>query len=120
MSEIFSLKISSDLSLVLPDPSQAPPIYKQIDKNRESLREWLDFIDNTNSFLDIEKNIRQRLVGFYQNKSAAFFVKYKGKYIASAGFVKINHISQRGEIGYWLLPECRGQGIITNSVKALN
>jgi ribosomal-protein-serine acetyltransferase len=112
----FELKINQQLSLVIPRLSNAKEIYRLIDNDREHLRQWLPFTDSTQSVEDVRKNLIDRIETFDRNEQAAFYGTLNGEFVASVGFVKLENTD--GEIGYWLLSQYQGKGLVTAFVKA--
>lgn len=114
----FELKINKKISLVIPEVDSASVIFPLIDSDREHLREWLPWVDVTLSVKDVEQNLVERIETFERKEQAVFYVLYEKQFVASAGFVKIDHKNKKGEIGYWILSGFQGRGIITESVKS--
>ena len=52
-----ALKVSEGIELRLPDLDFAQPLFEVVDQDRENLREWLSWVDNTNAV----ENIREFL-----------------------------------------------------------
>ncbi len=115
-SVIFKIKIDDSLSLVMPHPESASIIFNLIDKDRDHLRTWLPWVDSTTSIEDTRKNLIERIESFKQKKQASFYGTWNGEFVASVGFVSI--IDGEGEIGYWLLSNFGGHGLMTTYVKA--
>lgn len=115
-SVLFKIKIDETLSLVIPHPSCAPEIFSLIDKDRDHLRAWLPWVNSTITAEDTRKNISDRIEGFNEKKSASFYGTLNGDFVASVGFISLN--DGEGEIGYWLLSEYGGKGLMTTFVNA--
>ena len=113
---LFEITIDDRLSLVLPSLDYAKEIYQLIDQDREQLRRWLPWVDETQSVRDTRQNLINRIDGFRAKREAAFFGVLDGMIVASVGFV--SHDKNEGEIGYWLLSEHRGRGLMTVFVTA--
>lgn len=115
-SVLFEIKIDESLSLVIPHQSCAPEIFSLIDKDRDYLRTWLPWVDSTTTAEDTRKNISDRIEGFGKREQASFYGTLNGNFVASVGFISLN--DGDGEIGYWLLSEYGGRGLMTLFVKA--
>ncbi len=113
---LFELKITDDLSLVLPHPDSIHEIFTLIDGDREYLRTWLPWVDSTITPDDTLLNLLQRIADFHDRKKASFYGTLKGEVVASVGFVSLQ--GDEGEIGYWLLSSFTGKGLMTSFVRA--
>lgn len=113
---LFELKVDERLSLVIPDLSCAAEIFGLIDKDRDYLRQWLPWVDSVDSVVDTQNNLTERIESFNKQEEAAFYGMLDGEFVASVGFVDIQ--DTEGEIGYWLLSEYQGCGLVTRFVEA--
>lgn len=115
----FEIKINDKICLRIPSLNNSQDLFDAVDKDRIHLGEWLDWVDKTKSFKDTENNIKERIEGFENKKSASFIIYYEDKCIGSIGFIEINEKHKKGEIGYWLASNFGGKGIMTDCVKAV-
>jgi len=92
-----------------------------IDKSRETLREWLDWVDKTHVPEDIyndylvnwcQKNWESKTGYAYQ-----ICQKKDGAIIGSIDFFRIDSRAKSGEIGYWLTDDARGHGYMTEALR---
>lgn len=113
---VHEIKIDKSLSLVIPNLNCAPEIFSLIDKDREHLRTWLPWVDSTLTVDDTVKNLVERIETFQTLQQTAFYGTLDGNFVASVGFVILN--DGEGEIGYWLLSNYGGKGLMTTYVKA--
>lgn len=97
----------------------AAAIYEAVDKNRDDLRIWLPFVDGLNSIADEQSFLESALKVPYEERDVVYIIE-KGRNICGLiGFHFSDRTNHRTEIGYWLLPEYRGKGIVTNAVRYL-
>lgn len=97
----------------------AEVIYNAIDKNRDDLRTWLPFVDSLKSIADEQSFLESSLKVPYEERDIVYIIE-KGKSICGLiGFHFSDRANYRTEIGYWLLPEYRGKGIVTRAVHHL-
>lgn len=115
-TSLFEIRIDDRLSLVIPQLNSAREIFDLIDKDRLHLRTWLPWVDFTLTVEDTSKNLSDRIEGFNKKKQASFYGTVDGNFAASVGFISLN--SGEGEIGYWLLSNYEGRGLMTSFVKA--
>ncbi len=99
-------------------PEDATTIYKAIATHREYLGKWLPFVANLN-----EEEEKAFLTSVseqpHEDRNTVFMIKEKENFCGLIGFVNTENINHRTEIGYWLLPEYQGRGIMTNCVHQL-
>ena len=101
--------------LALQDAKQ---LYTLTDQSRESLKEWLPFIDHNKSWTDTEVFIKSTMVQFSNNNGFQAGIWYEGNIAGVIGFHKIDWNNKSTSIGYWLGKGYEGSGIMTESVKA--
>ena len=85
----YSAQIGPDFFIREATLADAAIIWQTIYDNRVYLRTWLPFVDGLKEVADEE------------------------------GFVITDNINHRTEIGYWLIPEYQGRGIMTRCVRHL-
>ena len=94
-------------------------IFDAIDKNRDDLRAWLPFVDGLKSVGDEQSFLSSSLQVPYEERDIVYMIE-KGKSICGLiGFHFSDRANHRTEIGYWLLPEYRGKGLVTRAVHHL-
>jgi len=116
---MFSRKITAELEIRLSLPQYADEIFAVTDANRRFLREWLPWLDRTNSAEETRKFIREQLDLFARGKALHVTIFYKGKVAGVAGFNEIDSVNGIGFIGYWLAEKYNGMGIMTKVVSDL-
>lgn len=86
---------------------------------REYLREWLPWLDTTQSVGDtkmfIESTLRQRAA----NNGFQAGIWHDEKLVGVIGFHRMDWPNRSTSIGYWLDKQFQGQGIMTKSAKKL-
>ncbi len=109
------MQVSPEIRLTRIKLTNALEIFEAIQANREYLREWLPFVDDTISVEDSKEFIN------YVNSTGEkiYLIYYNGEFAGLIGFKDTDVLNQKTEIGYWLLKKFQHKGIMTNSVKAL-
>lgn len=115
---VITLPIDDDLVLRQLSESDASPLFAVIDKNRTFLRQWLPWLDTSNSPEDTLFFIRTALEQFANNDGFAAGIHYKNVVVGTIGFHKVDWLNRSVEIGYWLAEDYQGKGIVTKSCKA--
>lgn len=113
------IAVSPAIRLRVPAAGDAMALFAAVDANRERLRKWLPWLDQSRS-LDqslafIENSTRARLA----KQSATWLIEYER---SLAGVISINDLSWQNracEIGYWIAAEFEGRGVMSQSVAAL-
>ena len=114
------LKVRENLELRVRAPEEAAETFAVIDKNREYLREWLPWVDATNSVEDVKKVIEKWQKEFAGKKDVVLGIYLDDKYVGNMGLHDINRNNSSAMIGYWLAEDAQGQGIMTDCVRALS
>jgi ribosomal-protein-serine acetyltransferase len=117
--EAKRLVVSSDVLLKEIRPEDATGIYNIIDRERDSLRRWLPFVDYTKTANDTAEFITSTLEPSCGNRECVFVIIYKGDTAGLIGFKGTDKANKRTEIGYWLSEQFRGKGVVTQSVRRL-
>ena len=127
MNKKYPKKIVSE-RIVLKHPIRptfklAEELYAIVDKSRNTLREWLPWVDKTNS---VEDEFTGFLVGSCQKnweEGCGFaYILYQKETRQLLGVVDLIHVhekNQSAEIGYWLSDEATGHGYMQEAVHAL-
>jgi ribosomal-protein-serine acetyltransferase len=92
-------------------------IFEAIDRDRNYLRRWLPFVDQTRKPEDTKdfiKQLQQNLRNDY-----VYTIWYKGDFAGLAGYKDSDPVNQKTEIGYWLAENMQGKGIMIQTVKKL-
>lgn len=108
-----------ELTLHAPDPSFAPALANLIDQNRTYLREWLPWLDYSNTIADSEKFLQDCLEAYLERTQCSMAIFLKDELIGMTGFNIINAANHSADIGYWLAQEHNGHGYMTEAVKAI-
>ena len=113
------LYIDEDLHLEKIKISHAGLLFEIIERDRNYLRRWLPFVDQTRKEKDTADYIRQILSPHHRDQNAVYTIWYRGEIAGLAGFKEIDMINNKSEIGYWLAEKLQGKGIITRTVRKM-
>lgn len=115
----MKIKVDKNITLQKVRLKSAEDIYACIDQSRDTLREWLPFVDHTKSKDDVEKYIKSTLYKRGDKKELVFEVLVNKKVVGLLGMKDIDMLNKKAEIGYWLGKDAVGKGIMTRSLIAL-
>ena len=115
----MKIQVNDRISMELLREDHAQELFALTDSNRKHLREWLPWLDFTNSITDTKKFIQTTDEQYKNGQGPQFALKYKGVLCGINGFHKIDTLHKIGSIGYWLAEPYTGKGIITSSTKVL-
>jgi ribosomal-protein-serine acetyltransferase len=91
----------------------------EIDKNRSFLREYLLWVDKTNSLKDVNDTTNMFIDLWNKGENYAYSIVLinTGKAVGSIDIHNINYKNHSAEIGYWLAEEHNGNGYMAEAVK---
>jgi ribosomal-protein-serine acetyltransferase len=97
------------------EQADAPAIFAEVDQNRERLRAWLPWVDETRSADDIRAFLdRWAATG---GKQIPFGIYVDGVLAGNIGLMLGD--PGEGEIGYWITEPFEGRGLITRACRAV-
>lgn len=109
------IKITETLVLRPTTLESTSDIYEAITRERDYLRTWLPFVDWTQD----ESNTLEYVQGVIDNEEVQYSIYDSDKFIGRIGFNHMDALNHKAEIGYWIIEEAQGKGIVTRSVKEL-
>jgi ribosomal-protein-serine acetyltransferase len=119
LKPMLNQKIDRNTELKLLEMEDSAELFALTDKNREYLRQWLPWLDSTNTIEDSKDFIRFSLEKYTGNKAFEAGIWFKGKLAGVIGLHEINWVNDSTAIGYWLGEEFRGNGIMTRTCQAV-
>lgn len=112
------LIVSPEITLQEAQVSDATALYQLIDSGRLYLREWLPFIDFSQSAADTELYLRSVTTpGNLQDQ--VYTIRFQGKVAGIIGYKTIDRMNRKLEIGYWLGEGFQKKGIMIRCCAAL-
>ena len=97
----------------------AADIYQAIDQQRDYLGEWLPFVGFTTKVEVTQAFISSVLKVPVEERECVFTIRKEGHFIGVIGFRDTDKANRKTEMGYWLLKEHQGHGIMTQAVAKL-
>ncbi|TQR18482.1 GNAT family N-acetyltransferase [Psychrobacillus soli] len=115
---MFTHMINEKTKLKMLDLRDSEQLFGLTIGSKETLREWLQFIDYTKSVVDTQSFIQSTMKQFSENNGFQAGIWYEGNLAGVIGFHKIDWNNKSTSIGYWLGNDYVGLGLMTASVKA--
>lgn len=119
METLFKYDINESAYLKLLDLSDVEELFALTDRSRDTLREWLPFVDDVKTVKDTEQFVKNAMQQYADHNGIQAGIYYDGKLAGVIGYHQINWQHKWTSIGYWLGNEFVGKGLVTNSMKAL-
>ena len=116
---MFQIRVDDHITLALLEQRHAPELFQMIDESRDTLRQWLPWVDATATVEDSVIHIQQTLQQFANNQGYQLGICYEGHIVGRVGMHGINRQNLSTSIGYWLSPKYEGKGIMTKACAAL-
>lgn len=111
--------VSENLILKLLSLESAVVMFEAIDNNRQHLRIWLPFVDNTRIEEDTENFIKSILRNSVPKPDIIYEIWFNDSFAGLIAIKELDEWNKRAELGYWLIPHLEGQGIMTSCCKAI-
>jgi ribosomal-protein-serine acetyltransferase len=115
----LQIRIDAETALCVPTEKDAEAIYQLIQTNNSYLRQWLPWIDFTQSIEDERAYIHSTLLQYQDNQSITFALWYQGQIVGSIGYHPFDWLNRRVELGYWLAQSYQGKGLMTRACQTL-
>ncbi len=99
----------------------AKDVFDAVDRERVRLGEFLPWVKFTKTIKDAEDYVEQSLVSWTKQEGFGFNIHLRGSgnFIGKVGIHAVSLQDKRCEIGYWILSDYEGQGLMSEAVKAL-
>ena len=96
------LHVENGLDLQLVGEDDAGELFAVVDSNREYLREWLPWLDATNSFEDEKAFISNSLEEYQKREGVFYTIRLEGRIIGTISLNWIDWGNKAAGVGYWL------------------
>jgi ribosomal-protein-serine acetyltransferase len=113
------IKIDDKTSIELIEERHTQSIFNMVNENRNYLRPWLPFVDRMQTVDFTEKFVHGTMQRNKDGIEYAFVIFHDSIMVGRVGVYKIDHQNRIGEIGYWIIENSQGNGIVTKSCKEL-
>ncbi|MEW9823679.1 MAG: hypothetical protein AB2992_00430 [Candidatus Symbiodolus clandestinus] len=96
------LKVSSDATLEVIQPSMAEALFGLIQRNKTRLSLFLLWPQQVANIRDTKAFIQEQLIAMQKGTAQIYAIHYQQNYAGIWSFVTINRQEKTAEIGYWL------------------
>ena len=111
--------IDGDILLKPVECRDGEELFSLANANRFYLRQWLPWLDSTQSVKDTTKFIEESQKQLEQKSALVVGVHYHGKIAGVIGFHNFNWLNRSTTMGYWLAENLQGRGLMTRSCRDL-
>lgn len=116
---MFRKPIAPGLEMRLLDTGDAKPLYMLADRNRQRLRRWLPWVDQTRSQEDVRLFILRVLEQYHANLGPQTGIWLDGSLCGTVGCHPIDWSNRNCSLGYWIDSAQEGKGVITRCCVAM-
>ncbi|MEM9266734.1 MAG: GNAT family protein [Cyanobacteria bacterium P01_F01_bin.13] len=114
---MFSYRLNQRLELRSLQLTDAPELFALTDANRSYLRQWLPWLDKTQTPANTRNFIRNSLEQFANTGGVVAAICYDDCIVGVIGYNQIDWANRVGYIGYWLAAPHQRQGIMTTACR---
>lgn len=116
---MVTLSVDAQITLRQLRREDAEELFAVTDVNRDQLRAWLPWLDQTRAVAVTAAFIESTLRVAEADTGLHCAIRLNGAIVGVCGYNRIESANRRACIGYWLSAKARGQGVMTRSVGAL-
>ncbi len=116
---MFRAHVRENVYLQLLEERHAAQVFGLVDSDRDYLREWLPWVDATQTQDDTVSFIKSSLEQFASNKGFVAGIWTDRQFCGVIGTHQLDWLNRKGEVGYWLGRYFQGKGIMTAACRAV-
>ena len=116
---MFDVRLDDDIALRLLENSHAAPLFAVVDGNRDYLRQWMPWLDNTRDAETIAAFCERTRRQFADGNGFVAGIWWRGEICGVVGHNRVDWENRAAYLGYWLSETFQGRGIMTRSCRAL-
>lgn len=114
---MFHVPVQNGIELRLLEERHAAEVFATVNQERAHLRQWLPWVESTQTPDDSLSFIRASLEQFASNNGFAAGIWTGEKLVGVIGTHKINWMNRSVELGYWITQEHQGKGIVSDACR---
>jgi len=116
---MFYREIDDELQLAIVMPHFAEALYAVVDRNRDYLRKWLPWLDDTREPKHVAEFIKSAVTQMADGRGLACVIVFQDNIVGVVSCNSIESSTRTGYIGYWLDEDHNGKGIMTKCVEEI-
>jgi ribosomal-protein-serine acetyltransferase len=110
---MFTRQVAPGIELRHFELQHAAELFAVVERNRVHLRQWLPWVDFTESADDIRRFIQRALNQNQANQGPQAAILIDGRIAGSVGCHPIDWANKHCSIGYWIDSQQQGRGLMT-------
>lgn len=99
---MFGMKVNEQITLKILEAHDTEALFNLVNRSRNSLREWLPWVDATEQPSDTRAFIKRGLLQFADGNGFQCGIWYEGTLVGVIGLHEINHMHRKTSLGYYL------------------
>ncbi len=119
MAHQIILHVGDGLRIKSFDTSDAQRLFDLIESCRSYLREWLPWLDTTQSVEDVNLFIESTIQQLTANNGFQGGIWEGARILGVIGFHRVDWLNRSTTIGYWLGREFQGRGVMTRACQSM-
>jgi ribosomal-protein-serine acetyltransferase len=116
---MFRTRVRDDVDLRLLEERHTSAVFGLVNQDREHLRQWLPWVDASQTEDDTLSFVRASLEQFAANNGINAGIWSQDQFAGVIGMHKINWLNRKVEVGYWLGQAFQGKGIMTDACRGV-
>jgi ribosomal-protein-serine acetyltransferase len=116
---MFVRQVAAGFEMRLFEMKDADELFEIVDRNREYLREWLPWVDFTESADNLRSFIQRVQNQFAANQGPQAVLRMDGQIVGGVGCHPIDWPNRHCSIGYWLAESHQGRGLMTQACASM-
>lgn len=119
LSKRLVLEAGEDLRLRVMRRSDQGELFQLVDRNREHLRPWMPWLEETRTVRDVERFLQQTRRDRRRGSALRMVICERQAIVGTVALESIDWNNAHAKIGYWLAESHQGAGVMTASVRTL-
>ena len=113
------IKVEKDIAMTRLKMNSAKEIYEKVMESKDYLDQWLPWVEDVKSVEDTKHYIRQANKRNCPKHDEVFEIRVRDDFAGMLALKEIDNQNKKAEIGYWLVQNYSGKGIMIRSCLAL-
>lgn len=114
---MVTITVNDQITLRTYLTEDAEPLFAAVHSVRGHLSPWLDWVNHTTKPEHSLHFIQNSLHQLEMQEALALGIFYNGGIIGGIGMHQWDHKVKKAQIGYWIIKEYEGKGIVTDSLQ---